>query len=103
MKKKSSAWSPFFFSIITRLLSFSFSLFLLTQVKSLGKFWAEEAWLPLEYPDDFGRSASVMPYDRQDRRINLEDSRAYAVGLSDDGGAASNLGFATKVRRKRLH
>lgn len=84
------------------LLSF-FSFLLLTQVKSLGKFWAEEAWLPLEYPDDFGRSASVMPYDRQDRRINLEDSRAYAVGLSDDGGAASNLGFATKVGRKRSH
>ena len=26
-----------------------------------------------------------------------QDSRAYAVGLSDDAGAASNLGLATKV------
>ena len=36
-----------------------------------------------------------MPYDREDRRIRLNDARAYDVGLSDDAGAASNLGLAT--------
>ena len=28
----------------------------------------------------------------------MQDSRAYVVGLSDDAGAANNLGFATKVK-----
>ena len=38
-----------------------------SQVAAVGKHWAEDAWLPLEYDDPFGRAASVMPYDRHDR------------------------------------
>ena len=52
-----------------------------------GKHLANDAWLPRHYPDPFGRSASAMPYDREDRAIVLDDSRAYDVGLSDDAGA----------------
>jgi hypothetical protein len=36
-----------------------------------------------------------MPWDREDKRHRLNDGRAYDVGLSDDAGAANNLGFAT--------
>ena len=67
------------------------------QVAALGHHWAQVAWLPREFPDPFGRSASVMPWDREDGRHVLQDSRAYIVGLSDDAGAGNNLGLATKV------
>lgn len=46
------------------------------QVAAVGKHWAEDAWLPLEFPDPFGRAASVMPYDRRDRTHVLDDSRS---------------------------
>ena len=65
------------------------------QIERVTSHWADVAWLPREYPDPFGRSASVMPWDREDRRHRLNDGRAYDVGLSDDAGAANNLGFAT--------
>ena len=48
------------------------------------KHWSEVAWLPKDYPDPFGRGASVMPWDREDGRHRLNDGRAYDVGLSDD-------------------
>ena len=70
---------------------------LASQVALAGKHWSNEAWLPLEYPDPFGRGASVMPYDRRDRMHVLDDSRAYDVGLSDDAGGGNPLGFAIKV------
>lgn len=63
----------------------------------VGKFWSEVAWLPLDYPDPFGRGGSVLPWDRQDGRHRLNDPRAYDVGLSDDAGGGNPLGFATKV------
>ena len=62
-----------------------------------GKHLANDAWLPRHYPDPFGRSASAMPYDREDRAIVLDDSRAYDVGLSDDAGAGQTLALATRV------
>lgn len=67
------------------------------QVASLGAHWANVSWLPREYPDPFGRSAAILPWDREDSVHVLDDSRAYIVGLSDDAGAANHLGFATKV------
>lgn len=67
------------------------------QLDALGAHWAHTAWLPRSYPDPFGRSASVMPFDREAQRWVLEDARAYNVGLSDDAGAAQNLGLAMKV------
>ena len=65
------------------------------QVRALTEHWSEVAWLPRDFPDPFGRGASVMPWDREDQRHRLDDGRAYDVGLSDDAGAASNLGLAT--------
>ena len=41
------------------------------------------------------RGAAVLPWDREDKRHRLNDGRAYDVGLSDDAGAANNLGLAT--------
>merc|ERR1712166_996723 len=67
------------------------------QIAAVGNHWAHDAWLPRDYPDPFGRSASVMPYDRHDRSWVLDDSRAYDVGLSDDAGGGNPLGFAIKV------
>jgi len=68
-----------------------------SQVAAVGSHWAQQAWLPRDYPDPFGRSASVMPWDREDGGHVLDDSRAYIVGLSDDAGAAQHLGFSSKV------
>ena len=67
-----------------------------TQVARVGDHWANDAWLPRDFVDPFGRSASVMPYDRVDRVHVLADSRAYDVGLSDDAGGGNPLGFAIK-------
>ena len=49
------------------------------------------------HADPFGRSASVMPWDRHAKTWVLDDSRAYDVGLSDDAGGGNPLGFAIKV------
>ena len=69
-----------------------------SQIGAVAKHWSEVAWLPRDYPDDpFGRGAAVLPYDREDRRIRLNDARAYDVGLSDDAGAANNLGLASSM------
>ena len=66
------------------------------QTAAVAAHWSETAWLPREFQGDpFGRSASVLPWDREDLRIRLNDARAYDVGLSDDAGAANNLGLAT--------
>ena len=73
------------------------------QVENLGRFYADTAWLPRNFPDPFGRSASVMPWDRSmcdDGKVCghvLQDARAYDVGLSDDAGGSGPLGFASKV------
>ena len=56
---------------------------------------SQVAWLPRDAIDPFGRSASVMAWDREDGRHRFDDGRAYDVGLSDDAGAANNLGLAT--------
>ena len=73
------------------------------QVAALGSHLADVAWLPREYPDPFGRGASVMPYDRSmcgnaPCGHVLNDARAYDAGLSDDAGGGNPLGFASKVR-----
>lgn len=67
------------------------------QVSNVGKHWSNVSWLPRDYPDPFGRGASVMPWDSEDHMIRLNDARAYDVGLSDDAGGGNPLGFATKV------
>ena len=68
------------------------------QVSKLGTHLAHTAWLPRDYPDPFGRGASVMPWDRSTNSHVLDDARAYNVGLSDDAGAGNPLALASKVR-----
>ena len=67
------------------------------QIGAVGEHWANDAWLPRDFVDPFGRSASVMPWDRENKAHVLDDSRAYDVGLSDDAGGGNPLGFAMKV------
>lgn len=62
-----------------------------------GAFAADTAWLPADFPDPFARGASVMPWDREDKRHVLQDGRPFIVGLSDDAGGGANLGFASKA------
>lgn len=71
------------------------------QVERLGQHMAHVAWLPRDYPDPFGRGASVMPWDRAANGGTgahvLNDARAYDVGLSDDAGGGNPLCLASKV------
>lgn len=53
-----------------------------TQIDRVTRHWSDTAWLPRDYPDPFGRGASVMPWDREDGRHRFNDGRAYDVGLS---------------------
>lgn len=70
----------------------------LLELSSLyGSFAASTAWLPRDFPDAFGRSASFMPWDREDGVHVLQDARPFVVGLSDDAGAGYNLGMASKL------
>ncbi|KAK3287799.1 hypothetical protein CYMTET_4709 [Cymbomonas tetramitiformis] len=74
------------------------------QVAKLGAHLADVAWLPRDFIDPFGRSASVMPWDRSACEDGnpcghiLNDARAYDVGLSDDAGGGNPLCLASKVR-----
>ena len=62
-----------------------------------GSFAASTSWLPRDFLDPFGRSASFMPWDREDKVHVLQDGRPFVVGLSDDAGAGANLGMASKL------
>ena len=62
-----------------------------------GSFAASTSWLPRDFVDPFGRSASFMPWDREDKVHVLQDGRPFVVGLSDDAGAGANLGMASKL------
>ena len=62
-----------------------------------GAFGASTSWLPRDFADPFGRSASFMPWDREDGVHVLQDGRPFVVGLSDDAGAGANLGMAAKL------
>ena len=64
---------------------------------NIGQHFAHVAWLPRDFVDPFGRSASVMPWDRETKTHVLDDARAYDAGLSDDAGGGNPLGFASKV------
>lgn len=62
-----------------------------------GTFAESTSWLPRDFKDSFGRSASFMPWDREDGVHVLQDGRPFVVGLSDDAGAGANLGMASKL------
>ncbi|MBB6053153.1 DUF5695 domain-containing protein [Armatimonas rosea] len=56
-------------------------------VASLGEFLFTKQWY--EKPNDpFGRSPSVMSYDRELNQIVEQDSRAWIAGLGDEGGSS---------------
>ena len=64
---------------------------------TFGAFQASTAFYDDE-SDPFGRSPSVMPFSRKDKTHVLHDPRNFIVGLSDEGGAGANVGFAIKQR-----
>ncbi len=55
-------------------------------VSRMGRFLTTEAWYE-DADDPFGRSPSVMTYDRDENTVVLQDKRAWVCGLGDDGGA----------------
>ncbi|KAK9811264.1 hypothetical protein WJX72_000834 [[Myrmecia] bisecta] len=67
-------------------------------VAKFGNFQASTAWFDMsEGMDPFGRTSSVMPWDREEGKHVLDDPRPYVVGLSDEAGAGANVGLAMKV------
>ncbi len=64
-------------------------------VADLGNFYFTKQWF-VDPTDPFGRSPSVMTYDRAHNRIVTQDARAWEAGLSDEGGAGSWLAAAMK-------
>jgi hypothetical protein len=55
-------------------------------VSDLGAFLTSQAWY-VNDGDPFGRSPSVMTYDREANRIVTQHREAWVCGLGDDGGA----------------
>jgi hypothetical protein len=65
-------------------------------VADLGRFLFTKQWY--ENPDDpFGRSPSVMSYNRALDRIVEQDARVWIAGLGDEGGSGSWLAAAMKL------
>ena len=65
-------------------------------VADLGRFLFTRQWY--ENPDDpFGRSPSIISYDRARNRIVEQDARVWIAGLGDEGGSGSWLAAAMKV------
>ncbi|RYX82650.1 hypothetical protein EON83_18295 [bacterium] len=66
-------------------------------VADLGNFSMTKQWF-VDPNDPFGRSPSVMSYDREDNKIVAQDSRAWIAGLGDEGGSGSWLAAAMKIQ-----
>lgn len=65
------------------------------KVADMGRFLTTEQWY--ENPKDpFGRSPSIMGYDRDKNQIITQDNRVWISGLSDEGGAGSWLATIMK-------
>jgi len=65
-------------------------------VADLGHFLFTKQWF--EKPGDpFGRSPSVMSYDREANQIVEQDSRVWIAGLGDEGGSGSWIAAALKL------
>ena len=64
-------------------------------VADLGNFLFTKQWFE-EPADPFGRSPSVISYDRETDRQIVQESRAWIAGLGDEGGAGSWLAAAMK-------
>lgn len=64
----------------------------------LGRFQTTRQWF--DVPDDpFGRSPSVMSYDRDEDRIVTQDSRVWIAGLGDEGGSSWLAGAMKQLGR----
>ena len=55
-------------------------------VSDLGTFLTTKAWF-VDPNDPFGRSPSVMTYDKEDDKVVTQAKQAWVCGLGDDGGA----------------
>jgi len=64
-------------------------------IADYGKFLTNEQWFQ-DKNDLFGRNNSVISYDHEKMQQVKEDSRAWIVGLSDEGGAGGWLGAIMK-------
>jgi hypothetical protein len=64
-------------------------------VRDLGNFLFTKQWY--ENPlDPFGRSPSIMGYDRETNNILEQDQRVWIAGLGDEGGGGSWVAAAMK-------
>jgi hypothetical protein len=59
-------------------------------IADLGDFLTTEQWFE-DASDPFGRSPSVISYDREENAIVKDDPRVWIAGLSDEGGAGAFL------------
>ena len=64
-------------------------------VADLGNFLFTKQWFD-DPKDPFGRSPSVMSYDREADKIVSQDSRVWIAGLGDEGGSGSWLAAGMK-------
>lgn len=65
-------------------------------VADLGNFLFNEQWF-VDPDDPFGRSPSVMSYDREADRIVSQESRVWIAGLGDEGGSGSWVAAGMKL------
>jgi hypothetical protein len=64
-------------------------------IADFGSFLTNQQWFQ-DKNDPFGRNNSVISYDHEKMAQVKEDSRAWIVGLSDEGGAGGWLGAIMK-------
>ncbi len=64
-------------------------------IDRLGNFLTTKQWYQND-DDIFGRSPSVMNYDYENKEIVTQDSRAWIVGLGDEGGSGPYLSAIMK-------
>jgi hypothetical protein len=65
-------------------------------VSDLGQFLFTKQWFE-KADDPFGRSPSVMSYDRAKDHIVEQDARVWIAGLGDEGGSGSWLAAGMKL------
>lgn len=64
-------------------------------VDDMGDFLMTKQWF-VDPEDPFGRSPSVMSYDREADRVVKQDARVWIAGLGDEGGSGSWVAAAMK-------
>lgn len=66
-----------------------------TTIRNMGSFLLTDQWYE-DAEDPFHRSPSPMNYDYDTKKIVLQDSRAWIVGLGDEGGSGPYLASIMK-------